>query len=50
MILASAGFALLDLMSETLAYLFFAMCLLLNFVMGAGATCLQIIAQAIVLV
>lgn len=44
MIIASAGFALTDLISSSYAILFFIMCLLLNFIMGAGATCLQIIA------
>jgi hypothetical protein len=43
-IFSSGGFALLELISEEQPYIFFIMCLLLNFIMGAGATCLQIIA------
>lgn len=40
MVIASIGFALTDLIGSTVPYLFFASCLLLNFIMGAGATCL----------
>ncbi len=40
MVIASIGFALTDLIGSSVPYLFFASCLLLNFIMGAGATCL----------
>ena len=44
MVVASVGFALTNLIGEGGSILFFSMCLLLNFIIGAGATCLQIIA------
>jgi MFS family permease len=40
MVLASAGFAISDVISSTVPYLFFFTCLFFNFIMGAGATCL----------
>jgi MFS family permease len=44
MVFATLGFALTDIISENVPYLFFLACLFFNFIMGAGATCLQIIA------
>jgi len=47
MVLALGGFAALYVVGNSVV--FFILCLILNFIIGAGATCLQIVSQAIVL-